>query len=75
MNSFIILKLDNDSNELEKIIINDESFDFVKEVIKEYLSSINDTFNDEDIIIDSSNKLIYIYPENTDMFYFKILES
>lgn len=75
MNSFIILKLDNDSNELEKIIINDESFDFVKEILKEYLSSINDTFNDEDIIIDSGNKLIYIYPENTDMFYFKILES
>lgn len=75
MNSFIILKLDNDSNELEKIIINDESFDFVKEILKEYLSSINDTFNDEDIIIDSGNKLIYIYPENTNMFYFKILES
>lgn len=74
MNNFVILKMDNDSNELDKIIINQENFDFVLNVLKEYLENIGDTFLEDDIIKDIKNKLIYIYPENNDQFYFKILE-
>lgn len=74
-NTFIIKKIDNNSKELDKFIINNESIDFIKDILKDYLSTINDSFNDEDgIFYDTENKVYYMYPEIHD-FYFKIIES
>lgn len=74
MNNFVIFKMDSNSNELDKIVINQEDFDFVLDVLKEYLESIGDTFLEDDVVKDTKNKLVYVYPENNDEFYFKILE-
>lgn len=72
MNNFTILKIDDNSSELDKFNINDFSYEELVEIINVYLKNYN-TSIDEDFYIDETNKITYMYPKDDIGFYFKVL--
>lgn len=70
--NFSILKISNNSEELDKFNINDINIEEITDLLNEYLK-IYDTVLDMDFYIDMANKITYMYPVKDIGFYFKIL--
>lgn len=72
MSNFTILKINNDSSELDKFNINEFTFEELVEILNEYLKNYN-TSVDNDYYFDETNGVTYLYPLEDIGFYFKVL--
>lgn len=70
-NNYIIIKINNEGNEIENTTMTDIPIEVIQEFLKDYMKMIENDLDEP--VIDEGNMIMYLYPVIDCGYYFKIL--